>query len=322
MAKAKKVESGYAELNKKFKGFNIGVLSELDLPENEFIPTGNYRIDKVLGGGFAKGRLVELYGMQNSGKTSLSLTVAAQAQAAGEKVLFVDLENTFDPHFAELLGVRLDELVYTQAGLAEDTLQAILEMVESGEFGMVILDSVAALMPRSEAEGDIGQANIGRLGAVMGQAIRKLTPAATKTGTCLVFINQLRSTIGGFTGPAKDTPGGAALKFFSSQRVEVKYIGQIKEADRVVGGKTIINVVKNKLAPPMQKTEVEFYFDRGFCNENFIIEEAMEAGKIVRAGSWFKTPGGESIGQKKEAALQYLQELKDTDSAASEGVSN
>lgn len=303
-----------ANLNKNEKGkarpFEIQQISDLDLKDPEFFPTGVLQIDEKLGGGFAKGRIVELYGMEGSGKTSLSLTAAGVAQKAGVNCLLYDLESTFDRKFSTKLGVDVDKLFYTTGGIAEDALESVIAAAETGEFGIIIVDSVAALMSRAEFEGEIGQANIGAVARILGQAMRKLAKIAAESGTTVIFINQLRDNVGGFTGPSKITPGGKALRFFASQRIEVVgNIGQIKKGDVTVGKKTLMKVIKNKLASPMQQCEVEFYFESGYSNGDYLLDIAIKEGRIAQKGAWFYDgETGEKIGQGRAKAFDWLEE--------------
>ena len=289
---------------------DIGIArrKDMEIVDHGFYSTGNLRIDKVLGGGFAGGRIIELFGAEGSGKTSLSLACIGEAQKRGKDCLFIDLEGTFNDEFATVLGVDVKELWFSHGDVAENTLQAVIDACNAPNISIIVVDSVANLVPLVEDEGEIGQANIGALPRVMGQAMRKISTAAQESGTCVIFINQTRSTISSFGGGGKTTPGGVALKFQASQRVEVTRINKIadKKTGVIIGGTAKVHVVKNKLAPPMQKTEVEFFYDSGFSNDEALVEDAIERGTVVQKGSWYSDSAGNQIGQGRDAAVAWI----------------
>ena len=272
------------------------------------ISTGSISIDYALGiGGVPRGRVVEIYGPDASGKTTLALQVVAQAQAGGGNAAFVDAEHALDPTYARKLGVDLDNLLVSQPDHGEQALEIVEVLVRSGGVDVVVVDSVAALVPRTEIEGEMGDAQVGLQARLMSQALRKLTGVVAKSHTCLIFINQLREKIGVMFGNPETTTGGRALKFYSSIRIDIRRIGAIKNADRVVGGRTRVKVVKNKLAPPFREAEFDVMYGEGISREGDLLDLAVDRNIIEKSGTWFSY-SGERLGQGRENVKRLLKE--------------
>lgn len=270
-------------------------------------PTGVYGIDyEVLGvGGFPQGRIIEVMGPESSGKTTLALRVIAAAQAAGGKAAFIDVEHALDPSWAERNGVITDELYVSQPDSGEEALEVVNDLVVSGAWKVIVVDSVAALVPKAELEGEMGDSHMGLQARLMSQAMRKLTGVVAKTGTCLIFINQIRDKIGVLFGSPEVTTGGKALKFYASVRIDIRRIGQVKEGDNVVGNKIKVKAVKNKVAAPFKETECVLLYESGFDTDGSVFDAAVEAKVIDKSGSWFSYKT-EKIGQGRDNALAYL----------------
>ncbi len=270
------------------------------------ISTGSISIDYALGiGGVPRGRVVEIYGPEASGKTTLALQVIAQAQILGGNAAFVDAEHALDPNYSRALGVDLDNLLVSQPDHGEQALEIVEVLVRSGGVDVVVVDSVAALVPRTEIEGDMGDAQVGLQARLMSQALRKLTGVVAKSRTCLVFINQLREKIGVMFGNPETTTGGRALKFYSSVRMDIRRIGAIKDADRVVGGRTRVKVVKNKLAPPFREAEFDLMYGEGISREGDLLDLAVDRNIVEKSGTWFSY-SGERLGQGRENVKRLL----------------
>ena len=270
------------------------------------ISTGSISIDYALGiGGVPRGRVVEIYGPEASGKTTLALQVIAQAQGLGGNAAFVDAEHALDPRYAKALGVDLDSLLVSQPDHGEQALEIVEVLVRSGGVDVVVVDSVAALVPRTEIEGDMGDAQVGLQARLMSQALRKLTGVVAKSHTCLIFINQLREKIGVMFGSPETTTGGRALKFYSSVRMDIRRIGAIKDADRVVGGRTRVKVVKNKLAPPFREAEFDVMYGEGISREGDLLDLAVDRNIVEKSGTWFSY-SGERLGQGRENVKRLL----------------
>jgi len=284
------------------------------------IPTGAISIDYALGiGGMPRGRVVEIYGPESSGKTTLALQVIAQAQKNGGMAAFVDAEHALDASYAQKLGVDLDNLLVSQPDNGEQALEIVEVLVRSGGVDVVVVDSVAALVPRAEIEGEMGDAQVGLQARLMSQALRKLTGVVSKSKTCLVFINQLREKIGVMFGNPETTTGGRALKFYASIRVDIRRIASLKDGDTVIGGRTRVKVVKNKLAPPFREAEFDVMYGEGISREGDLLDLAVENRIVEKSGAWFAY-GGERLGQGRENAKGFLREHPDIFRAIEERV--
>ena len=272
------------------------------------ISTGSISVDAALGiGGLPRGRVVEIYGPESSGKTTLALQAIAQAQAAGGTAAFIDAEHALDATYAKALGVDLDQLLISQPDHGEQALEIAASLVGSGYVDIVVIDSVAALVPKAELEGEMGDSFMGVHARLMSQAMRKLTALVSRTGTCLVFINQIREKIGVMFGTPETTTGGRALKFFSSVRIDVRRMTAIKDGDRMIGSRTKVKIVKNKLAAPFREAEVDMIFGEGISREGDLIDKGVAEGIVEKSGSWYAF-GGERIGQGREAAKTFLRQ--------------
>lgn len=280
----------------------------MDLPA---ISTGSLSLDVALGiGGVPKGRVVEIYGPESSGKTTLALHVAAEAQAQGGMVAFVDAEHALDIGYARKLGVDVDSLLVSQPDTGEQALDITEILVRSGAIDVLIIDSVAALVPRAELEGDMGDSHMGLQARLMSQALRKLTGTISKSMTCVIFINQIRMKIGVMFGNPETTTGGNALKFYASQRLDIRRIGAIKDGDQVVGNRTRVKVVKNKIAPPFKDAEFDIIYGKGISKEGDILDLGVGLGIVEKSGAWYSF-GEERIGQGRENVKRFLSENQD-----------
>ena len=273
----------------------------------ESISTGSIGLDTALGiGGLPKGRVVEIYGPESSGKTTLTLQVVAEAQKLGGTAAFVDAEHALDPQYAEKLGVNVDELLVSQPDTGEQALEITDMLVRSGAIDVVVIDSVAALTPKAEIEGEMGDSHMGLQARLMSQALRKLTGNIKRSNTMVIFINQIRMKIGVMFGSPETTTGGNALKFYASVRLDIRRIGAIKKGDEVIGNQTRVKVVKNKVSPPFKQAEFEILYGQGISREGEIIDHGVDQGIIDKAGSWYSY-GSDRIGQGKENVRVYLQ---------------
>ncbi len=307
--KQKALEEALLQIDKKFgKGSVMTLGDERARLDIEAVSTGSVSLDIACGiGGLPKGRIIEIFGPESSGKTTLALHVIAEAQKKGGKAAFIDAEHALDPVYARALGVKIDDLLVSQPDTGEDALEICEMLVRSGAISVVVVDSVAALVPRSEIEGDMGDNHVGLQARLMSQALRKLTGVANKTGTMIIFINQLREKIGVMFGNPETTTGGRALKFYSSVRLDVRRIESIKMGDSVTGNRTRVKVVKNKVAPPFKMTEFDIMYGEGISKAGDILDCAVDAGLIDKSGAWFSFKG-ERIGQGRENAKLYLKE--------------
>jgi len=307
MSKDDMLDSLTATLQKQFGKENIGKLSDVDM-DVVTIPTGSLKIDEVLGGGIAEGRIVEIYGAESSGKTTLALQIMASVQARDEIGAFIDLEHAFDPVYAANLGVDVDNLMFSQPTDAETTLDLVEAMANSGLVKLIVLDSVAALVPKAELEGDADTVTIGLLARLLSKTLKKLVSVASNKKCTVIFINQTRDNIGvmGY-GDKKTTTGGNALKFYSSQRIEAKRIGGIKKGEQDIGNKVNITIKKNKIAPPFRKALVEIYFGEGISKYAEIIDYAIKFDIIDKAGAWFSY-NDSKIGQGMEKTMNTLKD--------------
>jgi recombination protein RecA len=275
------------------------------------IPTGAISIDYALGiGGMPRGRVVEIYGPESSGKTTLALQVIAEAQKAGGMAAFVDAEHALDAAYAQKLGVDLENLLVSQPDHGEQALEIVEVLIRSGGVDVVVVDSVAALVPKAEIEGEMGDAQMGLQARLMSQALRKLTGVVSKSKTTLIFINQLREKIGVMFGNPETTTGGRALKFYASVRIDIRRIASIKDGDQVIGGRTRVKVVKNKMAPPFREAEFDIMYGEGISREGDLLDLAVEKRIIEKSGAWFAY-AGERLGQGRENAKQFLKENPD-----------
>ena len=308
----KAIEMAVGQIEKQFgKGAIMRLGSKGAVAPHEAISTGSISIDYALGiGGFPRGRVVEVFGPESSGKTTLTLQVIAEAQRAGGMAAFVDAEHALDAEYARKLGVDIENLLVSQPDNGEQALEIVEVLVRSNSVDVVVVDSVAALVPRAEIEGEMGDAQVGLQARLMSQALRKLTAVVAKSKTTLIFINQLREKIGVMFGSPETTTGGRALKFYSSVRVDIRRIGAIKDGDVVVGGRTRVKIVKNKVAPPFREAEFDIMYGEGVSREGDLVDIAVERKIIDKSGAWFSY-GGERLGQGRENVKTFLKEHKD-----------
>lgn len=301
------LEVALSSIEKQFGKGSITTLGESRAYDVHSIPTGALSLDLALGvGGVPRGRIIEIYGPESSGKTTLTMHIAAEAQKLGGLAAFIDAEHAFNPEYAKNIGLNLSELLISQPDSGEQALEIAETLVRSNAVDVVIVDSVAALVPRSEIEGEMGDSQMGVQARLMSQALRKLTAAVSKSKTCLIFINQLRMKIGVMFGNPEVTTGGMALKFYSSVRMEIRRTEQIKQGDKVIGNRVRVKVVKNKVAPPFTSAEFEIIFPRGISVAGDILDLAVQYGLIDKAGSWFQR-GETKLGQGRDAARSYLE---------------
>jgi recombination protein RecA len=310
--KQKALEAAMAQIEKQFGKGSVMKMDGTEIDESiEAISTGSLGLDIALGiGGLPKGRVVEIYGPESSGKTSLTLSVIAAAQKAGGTAAFIDAEHALDTQYAAKLGVNLTDLLISQPDTGEQALEITDMLVRSGSVDVVVVDSVAALTPRAEIEGDMGDSHMGLQARLMSQALRKLTGNIKKTNTLVIFINQIRMKIGVMFGNPETTTGGNALKFYSSVRLDIRRIGAIKKGDEVVGAETRVKVVKNKVAPPFRQAEFDVMYGEGISLEGEIIEQGVQLKLIEKAGAWYSY-NGEKIGQGKDNVREYLKQNPD-----------
>ncbi|GAA6197043.1 recombinase RecA [Pseudophaeobacter sp.] len=306
--KQKALDSALAQIERQFGKGSIMKMGDGAIQEIEASSTGSLGLDIALGiGGLPMGRIIEIYGPESSGKTTLTLHCAAEQQRKGGVVAFVDAEHALDPQYAAKLGVDLDELLISQPDTGEQALEITDTLVRSGAVNMVIVDSVAALTPKSELEGDMGDSSVGVQARLMSQAMRKLTGSISRSKCMVIFINQIRMKIGVMFGSPETTTGGNALKFYSSVRLDIRRIGAVKDRDEIVGNATRVKVVKNKVAPPFKQVEFDIMYGEGISKMGELLDLGVAAGVVNKSGSWFSY-GDERIGQGRENAKQFLRD--------------
>ena len=308
LEKKKALEMAMSQIEKQFGKGSVMKLGEFKAMEVEAIPTGALSLDMALGiGGVPRGRIIEVFGPESSGKTTLALHIVAEAQKMGGDAAFIDAEHALDPVYAKKLGVDIDNLIVSQPDTGEQALEITESLVRSGALDVIVVDSVAALVPKAEIDGDMGDSHMGLQARLMSQALRKLTGALNKTKTVLIFINQLREKIGVMFGNPETTTGGRALKFYASVRLDIRKGEQIKSGDTVVGNKVNIKVVKNKVSPPFRTASVDIMYGEGISREGEIVDLASDIDIIDKSGAWYSY-NGEKIGQGKENVKIFLKE--------------
>jgi recombination protein RecA len=308
----KAIDLAVSTIEKQFgKGSIMRLGENMAPPEVKVVPTGSLGLDIALGvGGVPRGRIMEIYGPESSGKTTLALHVVSQAQKLGGICAFVDAEHALDVGYARKLGVRTDDLLVSQPDCGEQALEITEMLVRSGAVDVIVVDSVAALTPRAELEGEMGDSHVGLQARLMSQALRKLTGTISKSNTLVIFINQIRMKIGVMFGSPETTTGGNALKFYASVRLDIRRVGALKDGEKVVGNRTRVKVVKNKMAPPFREVEFDILYGEGISHEGDIIDLAAECGAVEKSGAWFGFEG-ERIGQGRENAKQFLRDHPD-----------
>ena len=302
----KTLDQVLADIEKQFGKGSVMKLGDHEHKNIDVISSGSVSLDVALGiGGYPKGRIIEIFGPESSGKTTFALHAIAEAQKLGGRAAFIDAEHALDPSYAEKIGVNIDELLLSQPDNGEQALEICEALVRSGAISVIVVDSVAALVPQAEIEGEMGDSHVGLQARLMSQALRKLSPIINKTNTICIFINQLREKVGVMFGNPEVTPGGRALKFYSSVRLEIRRSEQIKEGSDVVGNKTNIKVVKNKMAPPFKSCQVDIMYGEGISQTGELVDLAVEAGIIDKSGAWYSYKG-EKIGQGRESVKELL----------------
>jgi len=309
--KSKALDAALSQIERAFGKGSVMRLGQREAMNVESISTGSLGLDMALGiGGLPKGRVVEIYGPESSGKTTLTLHAIAEAQKKGGTCAFIDAEHALDPAYANKLGVNIDDLIISQPDTGEQALEIADTLVRSGAVDMVVIDSVAALVPQAELEGEMGDSHVGLQARLMSQALRKLTSSISRSHCMVIFINQIRLKIGVMFGSPETTSGGNALKFYASVRLDIRRIGAIKNRDDVVGNQTRVKVVKNKVAPPFRVVEFDIMYGSGISKTGELLDHGVKAGVVDKAGSWFSA-GDQRIGQGREAAKQFLADNPD-----------
>ncbi|MBI4943280.1 MAG: recombinase RecA [Actinobacteria bacterium] len=302
----KALEAALAQIDRQFGKGSVMRLGEDSRPPLEVIPTGSIALDVALGiGGLPRGRVVEIFGPESSGKTTVALHAVASAQRAGGIAAFIDAEHALDPEYAKKLGVDTDALLVSQPDTGEQALEIADMLIRSGALDIIVIDSVAALVPRAEIEGEMGDSHVGLQARLMSQALRKITGALNNSGTTAIFINQLREKIGVMFGSPETTTGGRALKFYASVRLDVRRIETLKDGSEPVGSRTRVKVVKNKVSPPFKQAEFDIMYGRGISREGSVLDIGVDLGIVKKSGAWF-TYEGEQLGQGRENAKQFL----------------
>jgi len=310
--RGKAIDLAFAQIEKQFGKGSIMRLGSKEIVPISVIPTGAISFDAALGvGGFPRGRVVEIFGPESSGKTTIALQVVAQAQKTGGMAAFVDAEHALDPGYAKKLGVDVDNLLVSQPDYGEQALEITEALVRSGAIDVLVVDSVAALVPKAELDGEMGDSHMGLQARLMSQALRKLTGTVSKSRTCLIFINQIREKIGVMFGNPETTTGGRALKFYSSVRVDIRRIAAIKDGDVMTGSRTKVKVVKNKVAAPFREAEFDIMYGEGISREGDLLDLAANNNLLEKSGAWYSYKG-ERIGQGRENARQFLKDNVDT----------
>ena len=306
--KKKAIELALGQIEKQFGKGSVMKLGDSVKLNVESISTGCIDLDLALGiGGVPRGRIVEIYGPESSGKTTVALHIIAEAQRNGGEAAFIDVEHALDPVYAKNLGVDINNLIVSQPDTGEQALEICETLVRSGAIDVIVVDSVAALVPKAEIEGDMGDAHVGLQARLMSQALRKLTGAINKSKTCAIFINQLREKVGVMFGNPETTPGGRALKFYASTRLEVRKVENLKQGNDVVGTRTRVKVVKNKVAPPFKQAEFDIMYGEGISREGSVLDAAANNDIVIKSGAWYSY-GDTRIGQGRENAKQYLKD--------------
>ncbi|MST52077.1 recombinase RecA [Hornefia butyriciproducens] len=312
-AREKALNDALSRIQKQFGQGAVMKLGDASAHMNiETISTGSLSLDMATGvGGVPRGRVVEIYGPESSGKTTLTLHIVAEAQKAGGKAAFIDAEHALDPVYAKNLGVQIDDLLVSQPDTGEQALEICDMLASSGAIDVIVIDSVAALVPKAEIQGEMGDSHVGLQARLMSQALRKLTGTVNRTNTCVIFINQLREKVGVMFGNPEVTTGGRALKFYSSMRMDVRRIETIKQGDQMLGNRTRVKIVKNKVAPPFKKAEFDIMYGRGISLSGDVLDCAVNEGIVKKAGSWFSY-NGDRIGQGRENVKNYLEANPET----------
>jgi recombination protein RecA len=306
--KNKAIETAISQLEKAYGKGSIMKLGQKDMVDIDSLPSGSLSLDLALGiGGYPRGRIVEIFGPESSGKTTLTLHAIAEAQKAGNVCAFIDAEHALDPSYARKLGVNLEELLVSQPDNGEQALEIADTLIRSGAVDIIVIDSVAALVPKAEIEGDMGDSHVGLQARLMSQALRKLTSSISKSKTILFFINQIRMKIGVMFGNPETTTGGNALKFYASVRLDIRRVGALKDREEVIGNQTRVKVVKNKVAPPFKTVDFDILYGEGISKVGEIIDLGVKAELIEKSGSWFSY-NGERIGQGRENVKQFLRD--------------